>query len=93
VKADDFEDDPSNIQALSGGPPSGGADLEGIGGLLIEIICALTKAHLLLADVDEDEMVLLRQKVAVLQTAASLLPSKAPPKRRVGFKVKPKRRR
>ena len=88
--ADDDEDAP--VETESGGASGGGGS--DLAELLLDLTCATVKAAIMLAEADRETWDQCAGRMGALRSAIASLPSKPPPRKRVGFvPPKPTRKR
>ena len=90
--ADDDEDEDAPVETESGGASGGGGS--DIAELLLDLTCATVKAAIMLAEADRETWDQCAGRMGALRSAIASLPSKPPPRKRVGFvPPKPTRKR
>jgi hypothetical protein len=85
-----FEDPPA--EPLTGGPPATEDDSE-LAGVLGDMCCGALKLGMLLAEADEDRWGSVAERLRLFRSLVDQLPVAPRPRRRVGFRVRVRRRR
>lgn len=92
ARADDYEDEETPVEALTGHVQSAGGTDE-LAGLLLEIVAAVTKAAVLLGELDADEYAHVAPRVSALLRCMATVPLEGRPRRKLGFAVQVKAKR
>jgi hypothetical protein len=90
-RADDYEDEESGVEALSGNAqPAGNADE--LSGLLLEMASATTKLAIQLGELDSEGFAHIAPRLATFVGLVGALPRAGRPRRAVGFAMAAKKK-